>query len=262
MTIFANATMARLRAGGLALGFGVNHLRTIATAQLAKASGYDWLSIDMEHGAFSMHEASQLCIAALPLGITPFARIGVGAYGDGTRALDNGAQGVIVPQMEDAAEAARAVAAFRYPPLGTRGWGGVAPHFGYTPQPVAQAQEELNRETSLVVVIESPLGVTNAGAIAAIAGVDILLLGSSDLSTQLGIPGRYDDPQITSAFQRVAEACDRHGKILGMGGVYDQEWAQRYHDMGARFIAGGSDHSFLTSAATARAKFLRNLAQS
>src|SRR5436305_6604654 len=97
MALVENTTKNKLLKNELALGFGVHHLRSSATAMLAAASGHDWLFIDMEHGAHSVHEAAQLCIAALPTGITPIVRIAADALDEGTRARDNGALGLIVP---------------------------------------------------------------------------------------------------------------------------------------------------------------------
>src|SRR6185295_20000638 len=97
MPLVENKTKLKLKNNELALGFGVHHLRTSATAMLAAAADHDWLFIDMEHGAHSVHEAAQLCIAAIPTGITPIVRICAGALDEGTRCLDNGALGVIVP---------------------------------------------------------------------------------------------------------------------------------------------------------------------
>src|SRR5438105_587886 len=177
MALVENKTKLKLQNNELALGFGVAHLRTSATALIAAASGHDWLFIDMEHGAHSVHEATQLCIAALPTGITPIVRIAAGALDEGTRALDNGALGVIVPHV-DTVERAREIArVFRYPPLGTRSWGGPPAAYGYRPPGNAEAQAALNEAVLVVAMIESPQAVGNANAIAAVEGIDALLIG-------------------------------------------------------------------------------------
>ena len=75
MSLVENATMKKLRAGGIALGFGVHHLRTAAAGMIAGAAGHDWLFIDMEHGAFSQDDVAQICIAAIPTGVTPIVRV-------------------------------------------------------------------------------------------------------------------------------------------------------------------------------------------
>ena len=105
--MFENKTKLKLQNNELALGFGVHHLRTSATGMIAAAADHDWLFIDMEHGAISAHEATQICIAALPTGVTPIVRICAGALDEGTRALDNGALGVIVPHVDTVEQAQR-----------------------------------------------------------------------------------------------------------------------------------------------------------
>src|SRR3954451_17795883 len=131
MALVENTTKNKLQKNELALGFGVHHLRTSATAMLAAASGHDWLFIDMEHGAISPHEATQICLAALPTGITPIVRICADALDEGTRCLDNDALGVIVPHVDTAERAKQIAKAFRYPPLGTRSWGGPSAPYGF-----------------------------------------------------------------------------------------------------------------------------------
>ena len=100
MPIIQNTALARLRAGKLSIGFGAGALRTVATPMLARAAGFDWLFVDMEHGAFSINEATQLCIAALPTGVTPIVRVCFDALDEATRALDNGALGIVVPHVD------------------------------------------------------------------------------------------------------------------------------------------------------------------
>src|ERR671921_382082 len=144
MPIVPNHVKQRLDQGGLALGFGVHHMRGSAVGMLAAAAGYDWLFIDMEHGATSVQEATQIAIAALGQGITPIVRVCKDAVFEGTRALDNGAMGVVVPHIDTAEEAKAVAAAYRFPPVGTRSWGG--PPFAYAMRPpsTAEAQAELN----------------------------------------------------------------------------------------------------------------------
>ncbi len=259
MPIAANAVRARLAKGELALGFGVHHLRGSAVGMLAAAAGYDWLFIDMEHGAMSVHEATQIAIAALGQGITPIVRVCKDAVFEGTRALDNGAMGVVVPHIDTAEEAKAVAQAYRFPPVGTRSWGG--PPFAYAMKPpaTAEAQVELNREILVACMIETPEAVANAGAIAAVPGVDILLIGTSDLTAAMGISGQIGHKDVYAAYEAVAAACKAHGKTMGMGGVYDEEHAAAYIRMGARFLLSGSDHNLLMAGATARSKFLRGL---
>ena len=259
MALFENAAKRKMQEGGVALGFGVHHLRSSAVPMLAKASGHDWLFIDTEHGAFSVQEATQLCIAALPHGITPIVRVCAGALDEGTRALDNGALGIVVPHVDTAKEARRISEAFHYPPDGHRSWGGPPAAYGYQPPSTVEAQKALNQEILIVAMIESPEGVENAEAIAAVDGIDVLLMGTSDLTAEMGMSGQLGHPKVIAAYQAIIDAARKHGKFSGMGGVYDEENARRYISMGAQFILSGADHGYVMAGAKARTDFLRTI---
>jgi 2-keto-3-deoxy-L-rhamnonate aldolase RhmA len=130
---------------------------------------------------------------------------------------------------------------------------------GLAALPAQENMRRANAETVVVVMAESPLGVQNADEIAAVPGVDVILIGSNDLSAEMGIPGALDDPRIEDAYRTVIAACDRHGKQAGMGGIYNHDLMRRYLDLGIRFAQGGGDSSFLTAGATTRMDFLRGL---
>jgi 2-keto-3-deoxy-L-rhamnonate aldolase RhmA len=259
MPLPPNRLKQRLAKDELALGFGVHHLRTSGTGMIAAAAGFDWLFIDMEHGAMSVHEATQIAIAALNQGVTPVVRCCKDALFEGTRALDNGAMGVVVPHVDTAEEAKAVAAAYRFPPVGTRSWGG--PPFAYNmlPPSNAEAQAELNEAILVCVMIETPEAVEAADAIAAVPGIDALMIGTSDLTASMGISGQIGHPRVKAAYEAVANACKKHGKTLGMGGVYDEVHASTYIGLGARFLLSGNDQAFLMAGASSRAKFLRGL---
>lgn len=259
MPLVPNHLKLRLAQGGLALGFGVHHMRGSAVGMLAAAAGFDWLFIDMEHGATSVQEATQIAIAALNQGVTPIVRVCKDAVFEGTRALDNGAMGVVVPHVDTAEEAKAVADAYRFPPVGTRSWGGPPFAYNFKPPSVAEAQVELNREILVCCMIETPEAVENAAAIAAVPGVDSLMIGTSDLTASMGIAGQIGHERVQAAYAKAAEACKANGKVLGMGGVYDETWAAAYIKLGARFLLSGSDHNLLLAGASARSKFLRGL---
>ena len=108
-------------------------------------------------------------------------------------------------------------------------------------------------------MIESPTGVANADAMAAVAGVDVLLIGTNDLCAEMGIAGQYGHENVRKAYETVASACANNGKFLGMGGVYDEELASKYIGMGAKMVLAGSDLNFLMQAAKSRTSFMRGL---
>jgi len=259
MTMLAVEALQQIRSGRLTLGFGVHHLRGAAVPLLAKAAGYDWLFIDSEHGAISTQEISQLCLAALSTGIAPIVRVCRGALDEGTRALDNGALGIIIPHVDTPDEARRLVEAFRFHPMGHRSTGGLPAQFAFRAPPALEMQRILNTELLLIPMIETPQAVENAESIAAVEGIDALLIGTNDLALEMGIAGQIGHDRVQNAYRQVAQACRRHGKIFAMGGVYDQEWASRYIGMGVRMVLAGNDHGLLLKAATSRANFLRGI---
>jgi 2-keto-3-deoxy-L-rhamnonate aldolase RhmA len=129
--------------------------------------------------------------------------------------------------------------------------------YAYQAPDVGLAQREINDEILTTVMIESPEAVRNASEIAAVPGIDVLLFGSFDLTTELGIPGQMGHQKLIDAYQVVGDACRQHGKILGMGGINGNEDAARYINMGSRFVLTGSDHNFVIDGASAKAKFMR-----
>jgi 4-hydroxy-2-oxoheptanedioate aldolase len=177
---------------------------------------------------------------------------------DATRILDCGAQGVMVPHVQNAAEAQAAVAACLYAPKGHRSAFGSGPALGYAALGQAEVCRRLNAETLLLAMIETPEAVGNAAAIAAVDGIDGLHIGASDLSTEMGIPGQYRDPKMRAAFERVAGAARAHGKAMGVGGVReDFEFQSWLFGIGARYLTGGSDVGYILSAGRADVARLR-----
>jgi len=254
-----NPTLKRLRQGKLALGFCPFHLRSVSAAMLGVTMGYDWLFIDAEHGAFTTQEVSQMCLAALPLGITPIVRVCTDALDEGTRALDNGAMGLVIPHVDTPAMAKRVAEAFRFPPIGMRSWGAPPAAFWYGGPPMGEAQKILNKENLICAMIETEEAVANVDEIARVKGIDVLMIGTSDLTSTMGIPGQWGHAKVQAAYEKVGEACKRNGKLLGTGGVGDDKWMQHYMQRGALMVLAGSDHGMIVGAGTARAEALRAL---
>ena len=257
MSIVINHARRQLEAGKLAIGLGLRQARTVDIAQLARTAGFDWLFIDCEHSSLDVDTAAQISAAALAVGITPVVRVPGYEHYHASRMLDNGAQGIVVPHVDTAEHATRIAQYCRFPPQGHRSMGGGLQQVGFAAMPVGEMAEAVNRETLVVVMLESPLAIENCEAIAAVPGIDVLLIGTTDLSFEMGIPGQIEHARIEDAYRRVIAACRRHGKHPGMGGVYTAGPMQRYIDMGARLIISGSDFSLLLQAATARANLVR-----
>lgn len=259
-SIYLNATKRKLSAGGIASCLGIRQARTVDIALIASTCGFDALYIDMEHSPISIDVASTICIAALGIGITPLVRVPGHDMLTATRALDGGALGIIFPHVNNAAEAKAIADGCRYPPVGHRAVMTGAPTFGYRAVPLGELAVEANAEILLAVMLETPEGVANADSIAAVPGIDLLLIGSNDLCTELGIPGQLRHPLLVAAYESAAKACSAHGKTLGVGGIRsDPELQRRLLKLGARFIIAGSDVSYLMNAARNDIQSLQDL---
>jgi 2-keto-3-deoxy-L-rhamnonate aldolase RhmA len=255
-----NLAKKKLQANELVLCMGVNQLRTPNIAMIAAACGFDAVYIDLEHNPTSLETAAGVCIAALGMGITPIARVTSHDPHDATRILDSGAQGVMVPHVQNDTEAMAIVEACLYAPYGHRSAFGSGPQLGYAAIGQADVCKMINEETLLMAMIETPEAVANADAIAAVAGLDVLHIGASDLSTEMGIPGQYKHERMKAAFETVAQAARNNGKAMGVGGVrQDFEFQSWLIKIGMRYLTGGSDVGYILSAGRADVKQLREL---
>ncbi|KAF9891061.1 hypothetical protein FE257_004996 [Aspergillus nanangensis] len=229
---------------------GIKFITSPEIVYIARNAGFDALFIDLEHSSLSIQAASQLCTAALTINMSPFVRV-PGHSGSGfiQRVLDCGAQGVIFPHVDTADQARTAVSMSKYPPLGKRSVTGMLPHVGFRSASIEEVSRVGNAQLSTVIVmVESPHAVSNADAIAAVEGVDVVLIGTNDLSIELGIPGQFDHPTFAEAVQTIATAVRKHGKILGVAGIYNrsdilEDYVRR---LGAR-KDGARDPGFLFS---------------
>ena len=230
---------------------GIRLVTSPAIVQLAVSAGYDALFIELEHSVLDERDASVLCITALLAKITPFVRVPY-QCGDGfvQRILDGGAMGIIYPHVSSAEDARKAVAICKYPPLGRRSMTVQLPQFGMIPTPAKTVIDGLNANGSTVVaMIETQAAVDQVEAIAAVPGVDVLLVGTNDLSIELGAPGEFESEGFKKALHRVSDACKKERKVLGLAGIYQNEKLQRWtvHELGAGFMLCQVDGGILAT---------------
>lgn len=255
-----NEVKEKLGRGELVVSMTARLVRTVEIATIAKTAGFDSLYIDIEHSSFSLDTTSQICMAALASGITPFVRVPSNESHIISRVLDGGALGVIAPHIESAQDASRVVRAAKFPPLGDRSFSAGLPHLQFRTFPSAEVFEALNDATMVVVMIESAAALAAVEDIAAVEGVDMLFIGTNDLCASLGIPGQLEHELVRSAYARTLDACRKHGKHLGVGGLASRpELAAELINSGARYVSTGTDLAFLLGAATAKAKQMRDL---
>ncbi|CCV16573.1 putative aldolase [Mesorhizobium sp. STM 4661] len=244
--------------GGVAVGMVVRLMRGVEIAAIAKSAGFDCLYIDLEHCSFSLETVSQISLTATALGVTPLVRVpGINKTEIG-RVLETGAQGVIVPHVENRAEAEEIVDASRFPPRGSRSLLATNAHTLFRGGPAAEVMEDMEEATLVVGMIESAIAVENSDDIASVDGMDMLLVGTNDLCNSFGVPGELDHPRVREAYEHVAAVCRARGKHLGVGGLNSRpELAKEMIRLGGRYVSAGSDTGFLMSAATATARLFR-----
>ncbi len=253
--IVRNVVKEKLARNELVASVTVRLTRGVEIARLAKTAGFDMLYIDLEHSPLTLDTTGQLCLAALSAGIAPMVRVPANTPEYIQRVLDSGALGIIAPGIGSAAEAREVVRAAKYPPLGERGAGGALPHLEYRSFPTAEANEALNDATMVIVQFESAEALDRADEIAAVQGVDMVLLGINDLLASLGLAGQYEHPKVRDAYTRTIEACRKHGKHVGVGGLSTRpELQAEFVGMGARMVSTGTDIQFLLAAMTEKAK--------
>ena len=252
-----NVAKDRLSQGALSIGIGVRVVRGVEIARIMKTAGFDWLFIDLEHGSTSVETAYSISVAALDAGITPLVRVPHGEFALGTRCLDGGALGLVMPHVDTPEQARAMVDAFKFQPLGHRSIGGGYPHFGFASMAAKDVVTALNDATLVVAMLETPLAIENADRIAAVPGIDALLMGTNDLCLEMGIPGQLENERVVAAIDAVVRACKKHSKWPGLGGVYGKELLKRYVDRGMRLILAGNDIGLLLNAAQEQAGFVR-----
>jgi 4-hydroxy-2-oxoheptanedioate aldolase len=256
--ILRNHVKEKLARGEVVASMTVRLVRGIEIVRIASTAGFDSLYVDMEHSSFSFDTTGQICIAALEAGITPFVR--VPGVAEVQRVLDGGALGVIAPHVRSADKARAYVKAAKFPPLGARSAAGPLPHLQYRSFPVAEADAALNAATTLMVQFESEAALTNADEIAAVEGVDMVMIGSNDLLADWGLTGQYEHPRLREAYTKTIAACRKHGKHVGVGGLASRpQLAAEFVRMGVRYVSTGTDLGFLLAAAAAKAKEVHDI---
>jgi 2-keto-3-deoxy-L-rhamnonate aldolase RhmA len=215
------------------------NLGSSLTAEIAGNAGFDWLLIDLEHGAGNRQELLFQLQAIESTPAVPFVRI---AWNDPImfkQVLDLGASGIMVPYIQTVQDAERAVAAMRYPPAGIRGVAvmnracGFGPGFdGYF--------HSANSNLATILQIESAEAIKNLDQIAAVDGADVLFVGPMDLSVGLGVPQQWDHPSLRSALAKVVNACQKSGKAAGMIVMSEEQIEQALAD-GFTMLAYSSD---------------------
>ncbi len=253
-----NTFKTRLRAGETQIGLWLA-LADAYAAEICATAGFDWLLIDGEHSPNDLRSTLAQLQAIAPYPAQAIVRPPIGQTHLIKQLLDIGAQTLLIPMVESAAQARELVAAVRYPPAGVRGVGSAlarASHWNAVPHYLHEADAEI----CLLAQIESAAGIANLDEITSVEGVDGIFLGPADLSASLGHLGDPTHPDVQSAMQDAVERIRRAGKAAGTL-FSDEQQARHWIAQGCTFVAVGADTTLLAShARTLRARF-RNAAE-
>ncbi len=240
-----NPVKAKLRNGEPSFGTWLSLGDLVATRVLARI-GFDWLTLDIEHGAFDWSQATTIFAAIADAGCVPLARVPEGSHHYIKRVLDAGAMGIVVPMVDTVEQAQIAIAAAKYPPTGNRSVGGGmhSLNFGTT---AGEYFERANDEILVILQTESPQGVENAEAIYSLPGCDAIFIGPNDLRFQMrAADGTFPTAEEHEAMiQRVIEVGKQVGTPTGIHAM-DPASARERASQGMQFLAVGSDLRMMT----------------
>lgn len=214
-TVPPNRLRARLAEGRPLIGTMVVELRQPSIMFVLADAGLDFCLIDSEHGPFSIESIATLSRAGRITGVTPIVRIPEITYAHITQPLDAGAQGIMIPRVTGPEQVRFCLECMKYPPDGRRGVVMARGHtdFRGAGGPLAESLAAMNRETFLVVQIETSEAVNRLDELLSIPGVDAALVGPTDLSVSLGIPGQMENPALSGAIERTIAACQKHAVV-------------------------------------------------
>jgi len=238
-------TKKKLQSGEAALGGWIT-IGHPTIAEIMAGEGFDWIAVDMEHTSIDVRAFHEIALAVKGTEVDLLARLPANDPVVAKLVLDSGANGIIVPCVNTAEEARRAVAMAKYPPEGVRGVAlSRATDYGRN---FAAYFQRHNEDVLVVVMLEHIEAVKNVDAILLTPGLTATFIGPYDLSASMGLPGQLEHPDVVAAQQTILEACRARGVPAGIHVVpVDPNEVQRRIEQGFRFIACGSDAGFIMS---------------
>lgn len=242
--MIVNRVKRALAEGRTQIGTGYGQIRTPEAVRILAAAGFDWIFIDTEHGAFSQETIQDLCRAATDTNLVPIVRVASLEYDLVARALDCGAQGVIFPRVESVELLREAVSWTKFPPVGVRGFGLTPSHVNYEKVTIARILEHVNRETMVVLQIETQKAVDMRDDLLSVPGIDAVMVGPVDLSISLGVPGDFQHPKMVTAMEQIRDSCIRHGVAPGTQ-TRALPLAKFWRERGMRFLGCSTETGML-----------------
>ena len=245
----------RIRSGEALHGCFIN-LGSPVSAEIIGNAGFDWVLLDLEHGAGNDVVMYQQLQALAHTQATPIVRTGELSRPKVQRILDAGGMGVMFPQIQTPAEAALAMSMLYYPPKGIRGMAKMVRATGFG-RNVTDYINNLEKNLVGVIQIETIAALKEIDNIASLPDVDVLFVGPTDLSLALGILSQFDHSVYQQAIRDVAKAAKKHGKATGVL-LQDISEYEMYHQLGYRFLACGADSAFVARSSDEMVKRMKD----
>jgi len=253
-----NPLKQALAAGELQIGLAIMGPPNPEVPILYKQAGLDFALIENEHVPRSLESDQVILRSAKAVGLPTLVRVPDAEYHLIARTLDTGADGIVVPRVEDRATAEFVIECAKFPPLGRRGYGLSAFALGHQSPGIAEAAQHFNANLVTLIQVESPAAIEQAEAIASVPGVDAIIIGPADLSLRLGSPGDLDAPRFVECVEAVTAAAKKAGIASGMF-MGDRARVKRYREMGMRWFCCGGEEGLIRAGAKSLVDDLRGM---
>jgi 2-dehydro-3-deoxyglucarate aldolase/4-hydroxy-2-oxoheptanedioate aldolase len=239
-----NTVKRALAEGKVQYGANFGQIRSEEIVKILSAAGFRWAFIDTEHGGFDLETVQEICRIAPFYDFAPIVRVADLQYSLVTRALDVGAPGVIFPRVESPELLEKAVSWTRFPPKGIRGFGLSPFNFNFEPMTMPQMMEFVNENTMVVLQIETVRAFEARNELLSVPGIDAVMVGPSDLSISLGVPGDFQNPKLVDTVEKIRESCLDHGIVPGIQ-TRTVQMAKFWKERGMLFLGCSSETSML-----------------
>jgi 2-dehydro-3-deoxyglucarate aldolase/4-hydroxy-2-oxoheptanedioate aldolase len=239
-----NTVKRALAEGKVQYGANFGQIRSEEIVKILSAAGFRWAFIDTEHGGFDLETVQEICRIAPFYDFAPIVRVADLQYSLVTRALDVGAPGVIFPRVESPELLEKAVSWTRFPPKGIRGFGLSPFNFNFEPMTMPQMMEFVNENTMVVLQIETVRAFEARNELLSVPGIDAVMVGPSDLSISLGVPGDFQNPKLVDTIEKIRESCLDHGIVPGIQ-TRTVQMAKFWKERGMLFLGCSSETSML-----------------
>lgn len=244
-----NSVKQALKEGKTQLGCAFAQLRSPEIPRILRAAGFHWAFVDTEHGNFDLETVQDICRVSSLVGFCPVVRVSDLQYHLVARSLDCGAEGILFPRVECPELLAKAVSWTKFPPEGVRGFGLTSAAVNYEPGTLPQIADHINRNTLVVLQIETMRAVEARDELLSVPGIDAVMIGPADLSFSLGVPGEFQHPKMVEAMDSVIESCNKYGVAPGTQ-TRTLPLARFWRERGMRFLGCSSETGMLQDRAT------------